>query len=457
MRVIEIPNGFEPRPYQRLFMEYMNEHAKSGRAILIWHRRSGKDLTALHQTCVMMHERKGVYWHVYPTAEQARKALWEGFTSDGQRIMEQVFPKEIRKSPRDWFPNAEMVVELKCGSIWRLLGSDRVEVVGAGPVGVVFSEYAMSKPQGWDFISPMLRENDGWAVFVTTPRGNNHAKKLYDKAKNNPTWFCDLRTLYDTRAYDPERTISEERAEGKPESTIRQEYLCDWNAADVGSVWGDLLEGLEKRGGIGVFEHPKDGVFTSWDLGISDAMAIWFWRLNKDNVPDLIDHYEATGRPISHFMDEVDARGYQYVRHWFPHDARARTFQTGASTIELVTVRWLAEKVSITPELSLADGIQAARWLLQQPIRIHSRCEAGLDALRAYHYKWDDDRKVLSSKPEHDWSSHTSDAFRYVACAVRSSDVPRPKVDNSREPVLPKPQTLDDLWAQQRRTENRRI
>ena len=309
MRVI-LPNDFDPRPYQVPFMRYMDNHLLGGRAVCVHHRRAGKDLMGGHQLCKMAHRRTGVYWHVFPTFEQGRKAIWEGFRSDGKRTIDNIFPKEIVKKRNE----QEMKVELLCGSIYRIIGSDKIEVVGAGPVGVLFSEYSIAKPRAWDLIAPMLRENNGWAAFVYTPRGANHGKKLYDMAKANPDWFCDLRTLYDTKAYDPDRTIAEERAAGRPEALIRQEYLCDWTAANVGAVFGDLVEDLEKRNGVNAFIHENDGVFTSWDLGLRDATSIWFWRLNSKGVPDVIDFYEANGKPLSHFMDTVDSRGYSYER-----------------------------------------------------------------------------------------------------------------------------------------------
>ena len=411
------------------------------KACWVVHRRGGKDLTAMHQLCKMAHERRGAYWHVFPTFEQGRKAIWEGFRSDERRIIDNVFPSALI-ARRD---NQQMMLELKSGSIYRVMGSDKIEVVGAGPVGVIYSEYSIQKPKTADLIAPMLRENRGWESYVYTPRGNNHGKKLYDSAKGDASWFCELQSLYDTRAFDPDETLADERRRGRPEAIIRQEYLCDWTAANVGSVWGDLVEALEKRDGVADFEHPTDGVFTTWDLGISDAMAVWFWRVNASGVPDVIDHLESTGKPLSYYFDEVEGRGYKYVKHWLPHDARARTFQTGVSTLEMTIKRWGADKVGITPELSLSDGIQAARWLLQQSIRIHSRCVDGIEALRAYHYAWDEDRKVFSSKPEHDWSSHTSDAFRYVACVVRASEFLAKRADNTK-PARPQGTTLNDLW-----------
>jgi phage terminase large subunit len=458
---VSLPNDFEPRPYQRPYMRHFDRGGK--RAIWVVHRRGGKDLTSMHQCCKMMHERKAPYWHVFPTAEQGRKALWEGFTKDGKRIMENVFPSSIRKYPREWRPNGEMVVELRCGSIWRLLGSDHIEVVGAGPVGVTFSEYAVAKPSAWNFIAPMLDENGGWASFITTPRGNNHAKKLFDAAGQDSHWFRELLTLYQTRAYDPETTIAAAVARGMPEALIRQEYLCDWTAANVGAVWGDLLEALEKRGAMAAFEHERDGIFTSWDLGISDSTAIWFWRLVDGGV-DVVDHYEAHGKPMSHYFDLLEEREktfhYRYVKHWLPHDARARTLVTGSSILEQFHHRFGNGAVAIGPELSLLDGVQAARWLLQQAVRFHPRCAEGIDALKAYQYDYDEDRKTFSSKPLHNWASHTADAFRYLACVAKASEhLTRKPVADSQPAARPLNYgfTLNELFESNRSPKKRRM
>lgn len=450
MRVV-LPNQFEPRPYQRRAMSFFDRGGK--RAIVVWHRRSGKDLTFLHQTCKSAHKRRGVYWHVYPTAEEGRKAIWEGFTKDGQRIMEQVFPKEIRKSPREFLPKAEMIVELKCGSIWRLLGSDRIEVVGAGPVGVVFSEYALAKPSGWNFISPMLDENGGWAAFISTPRGNNHAKKLFDYALSDPSWFADLRTLYDTRVLDPDVTLAAARARGMPEPLVRQEWLCDWTAALVGSVWGDLLEVLEKSGAVSSAVEGGPDVFTSWDLGVSDSTAIWTWCVEGGEFR-LLDYYEAHGKPLSHYFDHLDKRadqaGWRYVKHWLPHDAKARTLATGLSIYDQAVERLGVSKVGVIPRMGLLDGIQAGRWVLQQPIRFNPRCADGLEALKAYRYEYDEDKKTFGSKPLHNWSSHGADAFRYFAIVAKVGEhLSRKPVAQPAKPLavpMSHSFTLEQLW-----------
>lgn len=465
-----IPNNFEPRPYQRKFMRYFVDGGSDGRgkrAAWCVHRRGGKDLTALHTTAMLAHRRVGTYWLIFPTAEQGRKAIWTEFREDGLRILENVFPKWMRKTPRDFSSNGEMIVELKCGSIWRLMGSDKIEVVGAGPVGVVFSEFALAKPKTWELISPMLRANGGWAAFISTPRGANHFKDQYDRAGKEPGWFRDTQTVRDTgqtywstrrpgERITPDEMMDEERGAGRQETFIRQEYLCDWTAANVGSVWGDLVEVLEKSGAVSEFDPPTSRVFTTWDLGGSgargDATSFWLWAAT-DTGADLLDYYEGQGKTLEHYWDEVERRcaaiGVRPVKHWLPHDARAKHL-TGVSVLEQCVRHWGIENVAIYPEEGLLNGIQAARWLLQQPVRVHPRCSEGLDAIKAYHYAWDEDSKVFSNLPEHDWSSHGSDAFRGLALVVRRSEaLTRPPKRDAPVPYAPvtvRTPSLDEAW-----------
>lgn len=441
---ISLPNDFTPRAYQERPMRYLDNGGK--RVMWVVHRRGGKDLTFLHQTAKMAHVRTGVYWHIFPSFAQARKALWEGFTKDGKRIMENVFPGFLEPKRKGSIvkrkDEQQMMVELKCGSVWRLIGSDRIEVVGAGPIGVVFSEYALSNPRAWNMIRPMLRENEGWAAFITTPRGKNHAKDLYDVAVKDPLWFCELQTLFDTRAYDPEKTIEEERAAGMPEALIKQEYLCDWSAALVGSVYGDLIDASERNGAMQAFNHEYGSVFTTWDLGMTDNTSIWFWQIEDGGV-NVIDHYSEHGKPLSHYYDLIESKPYHYVKHWLPHDARQVTLASGVSILNQMLKRWPGQ-VAVGPDLPLLDGIQAARWMIQKGVMFHPRTAQGVESLRQYHYEYDEGNKIFSNRPAHDWSSHDADAFRGMACVVKVSQMLSPaasKVSESDDdgPVLAKP------------------
>lgn len=253
---------------------------------------------------------------------------------------------------------------------------------------------------------------------------------------------------------------------GKDQEWIRVYIDGEDAAADLGAIWGTWIAALEKAGGICAFDHPNDGMFTSWDLGRSDSTAIWFWRLNRHGVPDVVDHYENHGQGLSHFFDVVDAKPYKYVKHWLPHDAKAKTLATQVSVLDQCIDHWGAGAVAIGPELSIIDGINAGRWMLEQPMQIHERCavparleHSGVDALREYRFEWDEDTQAFSTRPLHNWASHSADAFRYMALVVKFSGLmtrkPEPKPP-AKVPSIAELPSLDQLFADRERAAGRR-
>lgn len=240
---------------------------------------------------------------------------------------------------------------------------------------------------------------------------------------------------------------------GKPSDWIRVYVDGEEATSDIGSVWGEQIDAIEGRGGISDFEHPSDGVFTNWDLGISDATAIWFWRLVWNGV-EFVDHYEAHGKPMSHFFDEVEKRGYKYVKHWIPHDGANHTLVTGLSVLDQCREEWGANKVAIVPRMGIPDGIQAFRWLTEQPgTRFHeTKCAQGLEALREYRYEWDEDSRAFSRRPLHNFASHSADAIRYAAVVVKFTEMlmRKPKVEVPKVDIRPLHQryTMSDAWAE---------
>ena len=163
----------------------------------------------MHRTCVAAHERVGNYWHMLPEYTQARKAVWEAINPHtGRRRIDDIFPKELRETTRDH----EMIIKLKSGSTWQLVGSDNFNsLMGSPPVGVVFSEYSISNPAAWGYIRPIMLENDGWAAFNGTPRGHNHAERAYRSMMREPGSFAQLLTVADTGIFKPEQLEQERR------------------------------------------------------------------------------------------------------------------------------------------------------------------------------------------------------------------------------------------------------
>jgi phage terminase large subunit len=423
---LELPSrGWEPRPHQKRLWHYLENGGK--RAIAIWHRRAGKDEVAIHRTACAAAERPGNYWHALPEYQQCRKAIWSAVNPHtGRRRIDEAFPLEWRAATND----SEMAIRFKTGSTWQLIGSDQYNrLVGASPAGIVFSEYALANPAAWAYFRPMLEENNGWALFITTPRGHNHAKALYDYARQEPGWFTELLTVRDTGALSDkvlEISLKEMIAlYGLDAGTAMfdQEYLCSFTAALLGSFYAREMQDVRAEGRVttdvnAIAEQP---VHRSWDLGMRDSTAIWFFQVVGTQV-FILDCFEAAGMGLEYYAAEIEKRhkinSWTHGNDYVPHDAKVRELGTGRTRVE--TMKWLGLAPILAPDEGLLDGINAARRTLPMCV-FHPRCEAGLSALEQYRREWDDERKVFKPSPLHDWSSNYADSFRYLSLSWRKA------------------------------------
>lgn len=424
-----LPHDWTPRPYQLKPFAALDYGLK--RAFLVWHRRAGKDAFAMNYAAKSMQSRPGYYVHMLPQSKQARKVAWMGtdVKAGGRRFIDQAFPLALRKRTLD----DEMLIEFKNGAIWQCVGSDNYDtIVGTNIAGVTFSEWSLSNPLAWDYISPIVVENDGWAIFIGTPRGDNHFKKHYERVKDLPDWFVSRLTVLDTGAISLDK-IARERAEGKPESRIQQEYFVSWDASNVGSIYLSWITALEKSGKItSVPYDPRFQVETAWDIGHRDAAAIWFVQRVRDEVR-VIDYFEERKQTLPLIAKMLRDKPYAYSRHILPHDSEKMEFGAGNTITEQARTHNL--NVTIAPKLGIEAGIEATRAMLPRMVFDAASCARGLECLKHYHYEEDDDENdetkiAISNKPDHDWSSHGCDALRYLC-------------------VTPEGQGLVPGWAQQ--------
>ncbi|QSQ14059.1 phage terminase large subunit [Myxococcus landrumensis] len=252
----------------------------------------------------------------------------------------------------------------------------------------------------------------------------------------------------------------ERQVAGKDSEWIAEYIDSKYPSHDKGSIYGDLLAALEARGSLLDFAHDGSGTFTTWDLGRADSTSIWWWSPRPGGAVDVLEHYRNNGEPLSHYFGVLDerasARGYKYRKHVLPHDARAKTLVTRSSVLEQFLAKYGAGAVTIGPQLSVEDGIAAARALLEGDIRFHVRCdvtpvpglESGLEALRNYRYAYDERLQTFKREPMHDWASHDADAFRYLAtfAQVAAAMSPQEVAKRPADPTAPVEFRLDDLW-----------
>ena len=415
---VSLPYQWKARPHQEPLFQYMLNGGtmQNKRAVEVWHRRAGKDSCMLQLGAISTQQRVGTYWHMLPTQRQARKVIWNGIDKFGRKMIDQAFPMAMRKSTN----NTEMTIEFLNGSIWQCVGSDSYDsLVGANPVGVIFSEYSIADPTAWDFIRPILAENNGWAAFIYTARGKNHGYHLYKMAENNDSWHSSLLTVDDT--FDREgkhiihpNVIEEERKSGMSEEKIQQEFYCSWDVGMEGAFYTAEINQAEAEGRIGVFPHdPTKPVSTWWDIGFRDATSIIFTQEGDNGKPVCINYLEYRNKGLPELIREVRSLPYNYSHHNGPHDIEQHDFSTGKTRNEMA--QSLGFHFDVVPKLSLEDGIDATRAMIQVCSFDKVHCAGLLSCLASYQREWDEKAKIFRDKPLHNWASHGSDSMRYLS------------------------------------------
>lgn len=460
-------------PHQDELWNYLAAGGK--RAYAVWHRRGGKDDVSMHWACYAAHQRIGNYWHMLPQAEQARKAIWDAINPHtGKRRIDEAFPPPLVKRRL----NNEMKIELHCGSFWQVVGSDNYNaLVGSPPVGIVFSEWALADPHAWAYMRPILRENGGWAIFITTPRGKNHGWKLLEAARAAKGWFHQVLPATSTGVFTAAE-LEEERLELVAEygdemgqNLFEQEYMCSFEAAILGAIYARQMRKLEQEGRITKVRHdPSLEVHTAWDLGYSDATAIWFFQIARNEL-HIIDYHQNTGKDAQFYASQLAGKAvalkgnapretdglncehrqrYRYGEHHGPHDTATKTLAAGGRSFGDQMLQF-GYSMNVIPATNQADQINAARKTLESCWFDKELTEKGRDGLTSYHYAWDDKKKILSDEPYHDWASHPSDAFEIIGQVWQ----PARSTDDKPKPRFLHDLTADDVFFPQERLTTR--
>jgi len=395
---IILPHNYTPRDYQLPFLKAMDSGIK--RAVGVWHRRSGKDLTYLNMTAKKMFERVGTYYYYFPTQILGRKIIWDGMDREGRPFLE-AFPKEAFPGRK----NDIMQLKAQNGSIFQIIGTDRLDVVGTNPIGTVFSEFSLQNPKGWEYVRPILAENGGWAAFNFTPRGYNHAKDIYDMAKDNPKWFCSLLTVDDTHAVT-KQAIEDERDAGMTDAMIQQEFYCSFELGLEGAYYAQIIAELRRKNQITSVPHdPSCQVFTSWDLGF-DCTSIWFFQLIGHEI-HVIDYYGNTGKSIDFYAEIIRSRKeeneYKYGRFYMPHDANKREMISNTTLVKSVE-KMGYDVIGMERELNVDFGINRVMQTMPRCWFDAIKCEEGIVGLMNYRREYNETLRVYMEKPVHDWA-----------------------------------------------------
>jgi len=398
--VIEIP--YKPREHQLKVHELLDGKRF---AVVVAHRRFGKTVAALNhliREAVLNEKETPRYAYIAPTYGQAKRVAWD-------YLVKYTTP----------LGGTNNISELRVdfwGRRIQLYGSDNPDSLrGQFFDGVIIDEVGDQNPKIWtDIVRPALTDRKGWCLFIGTPKGHNHFKELRDRAEKEEGWGLLEFKASETGVVDEVELKQAKNEMG--EDKYRQEFECSFDAAVEGSYYGTMLNELEDKKHMQ--EIPREEIsrtFTAWDLGMGDSTSIWVAQLVGSEVR-LLDYYENHGVGLDHYVKWIKDNDYTKAEHILPHDVRVRELGTGKSRLEMLEESGL--QVKIAPRMGLDDGIQAVRRLLPRCWFNVPKVQTGLNCLRNYRRDYDEKRKIFYERPLHDWSSHGSDSFRYLALGL---------------------------------------
>jgi hypothetical protein len=223
-------------------------------------RRFGKTFLCSYKVILSALSKPNQTFFILAPNYAQTKILW--------RMIKRTLPKEAVKRIME----GELFIELNNGSIIFAKSGDNPDALrGEGLDGCVLDECAMLRPEVWnEAIRPALADKNGWAIFISTPKGKNWFYELFLRGQDpNQTEFKSFQYPSWENPLLPQSEIEEMR-KSMPEVSFRQEVMAEF--LDAGGL---VFRGLDK-----VLtshpEEPKQGEFyiVGVDLGRHEDFTV---------------------------------------------------------------------------------------------------------------------------------------------------------------------------------------
>ena len=286
---------------------------------------------------------------------------------------------------------------------------------------IVWIEEAQTvSKSSWDTLIPTIRK-EGSEIWITFNPELDDDETYKRFVLSPPTGAIVQKVNWSDNPWFPAVLMAEK-------DTLRERdmdsYLTVWEGncrvTLDGAIYANELRLATEEGRI--CRVPYDAskpVHTFFDLGWADNTSIWFAQAIGFEFR-IIDFMEDSKKPITHYMAELQKKGYVYGNHWLPHDAQSHQLGTGKS-IESI-MKEAGFNTQIVGRSSIAEGINASRVIFNRCYFDAEKCSSGINQLRRYRYDVNPDTGQYSKQPLHDNASHAADAFRYMAVAIESED-----------------------------------
>jgi hypothetical protein len=202
-----------------------------------------------------------------------------------------------------------------------------------------------------------------------------------------------------------------------------------FEASVEGAYFSREMSKMRREGRLCRIPIMDAPVYTTWDLGLNDSMTITFWQ-DHGFERRAIDYYENSGEGFAHYARVLTEKGYNYSRHYMPHDADQRSLTDTAEPRRVHAERSGIKPVQVVKRIeSEQAGIDASRAFLASVWIDKERCARLVQCLDNYRKAWDDKLGVFKSYALHDEFSHGYKSFE--TAAIRPAPVAAKPIDYS--------------------------
>jgi len=356
--------------------------------------------------------------HVLPQQVMwARTGLWDKLVNAAKSIE----GADIRKS--------EMRIVMPSGGVYQAGGMDNPDAWRGGYADEVIEDEADDVTAGGldMVVEPMLSDYMGTRIKVGTPKGNGRLADAYMAAGDDPDASRYLLPWQETGVLSIEQ-INRLRKE-LDEEEFAQEMECSFTSPNSGAYFAKQLDEAERGGRVcNVPYDPALPLYTSWDLGIDDSTAIWFFQITRSGEWRWLEYFEDSGAGLDHYVRHLKTKPYIYSKHYLPHDVEVRELTNGGRSRRQFLNGLGVSPIQVVPACNPADRIAVSRTILARSWFNAAGCARGLKSLRNYKREWNEAAGVWRSNPVHDWSSHCADAFG-TGCQGARETGDKPKVN----------------------------
>lgn len=341
-------------------------------------RRFGKSILAIREMAKFARQPNKAIMYVAPTYGMARNIIFEPLK---QKMRDLRWVKKINET--------RMEITLVNNSKIMLRGAENYDALrGTGVDFLVMDEMADIKPEAWsEVLRPTLSAQNppGSALFVSSPKGLNHFKDLFDLGKTQDEWESWQMTTIEGGNVPPEEVEAAKR--DLDEKTWRQEYEASFENYGSLIYWAfDLEESVQKW-------EPKElkQVMLFCDFNVNPIVGAVVVR--TEYGLHIIDEIAIYGSNTDELAQEMRRRYPKQQIICFPDPAGAQRKTSAGGRTDHSILQNAGFRVLFRPRHpAVKDRINAVNSLLlntnkERRLFVDPKCREAIKSLSRHAYK----------------------------------------------------------------------